>query len=582
MRSIRFALVVAVIYGIIGAHGTVHASADMTALLDGYLKRWEQYGLSAAVLVARDEEIVLSSGYGLSNRETGAVISAETIFDIGSLSKQFTATAVLKLVEEGRLELHEPIQAVFPDIPKDKAAITAHHLLTHTSGVDDFGDTLTPLNRREFLQQWAAQPASSPPGEEYSYSNSGYTLLAGIVEEVSGEAFDQFVRRRLFEPAGLSATAFVWESEFPWSTTRVALGYGGFADSCGGEQPIVSIDSFLLRGSGGVLSSVAELYRWNRALDSGLVLKPELRALLFEPHTIAEADFLSYGYGWRMQQTPRATRLVWHTGLEGAFNSAYRRYEDEGLVVLFLSNQSIDGVPMRNLLLRPGREGMLGKLLFGGQVTIPPPVSPGNIPRDELVGEWRGPQGSLWRVALVDGALRLRAENQSSVDLLFTPDEAATEQNIIAGAQARELAEAIASGNESLLDKLNPTVDPLGYSGRGTEQIAYDWQQAARELGSFVSVQEVATSWTRSGAAHRTVTQLRIVFEHGALDEKFLVWSDDETYMIACRPDGFELALGAISNDSFVAFDAVSGRSWSVTLSSKPNRVLDILEVAPK
>ena len=190
-----------------------------------FLRLVRKNHFSGAVLVARNGEILLKRGYDLLNDsgDSGS-IGPDTVFDIGSISKQFTAAAILHLEQDGLLNVDDPISKYFDDVPPDKARITIHQLLIHSAGFtnDHFEDDLTPMTREEAQQAIFALPLGYQPGSNYTYSNTGYTLLAIIIEKVSGIPYTNYLHRSFFEPLGMSRTGFYNDK---WSLSSVANTY---------------------------------------------------------------------------------------------------------------------------------------------------------------------------------------------------------------------------------------------------------------------------------------------------------------------------------------------------------------------
>ncbi len=549
--------------------------AALATRVDDYLRRWEAFGFSGAVLVGRTEGVLLRAGYGHADRGRGQEVTPETVFDIGSVSKQFTAAAILRLVELGRLRVEDTLGAVLTDVPEDKDKISIHHLLTHTSGVGDFGKEADLESRDELLTKWLAHPLFAEPGSTYDYSNLGYSVLAGIVEIVSGMPFERFLHEELFEPAGMESTGFSWEGPGRWTDRSVALGYGGFTNPCGGEDSRHRPDGWRLRGAGNVLSTLDDLWRWDQALFDGRVLSPRSLSRLTQAHTVAEASFLSYGYGWRLQETPRQTRVVWHSGLDGAFSSMYRRYVDEDLVVLFLSNYSIDGTPVRDILIRPAREGALGNLLFGGTLDLPPRPSAPAMDGERL-GSWQGPDRSRFRLEQGTSGPRLRAESQSALDVIYPPaDEEALERAARASKRAQEAARALLDGDLEGAARVAGPIDPFGYSRRDLAAVLQSWREREAKLGALQRVEAIASGWVRRGPRDRLVTHIRLHYEHKVFDEHFLWYADDEVYSIPCAPEATSLPLRALDDQRLLGFDPVSRGIWTISLD-ETSRTLNL------
>ncbi|HEX8394096.1 MAG TPA: serine hydrolase domain-containing protein [Longimicrobium sp.] len=320
-----------------GDPGAVVRGAD-GARLDRMLSSLLPSVYSGTVLVARGGEIVLHRGYGTADSRSGAAASTQTVYPIASLSKQFTAAAILALAEEGKLALTDSLGRFFPGAPADRRGITLHQLLTHTAGLGrDAVRSDVTISRDSFVVAALRAPLASAPGTKHAYSNAGYMLLGAVVETASGTTLDRYLEQRLFRPAGMRNTGFPTAD---WSGRTVAAGEGD--DTYRGsplDEPAAR-NGWYRRGAGGLLSTVDDLYRWSRALDEGRVLSPASVALLFTPHVAEEEGSRSfYGYGWVVQQTSRGTPIQWHNGGWATYYAELRRYPAEGVTLIVTSNR---------------------------------------------------------------------------------------------------------------------------------------------------------------------------------------------------------------------------------------------------
>lgn len=298
------------------------------------------YGFAGALLVAKDGEVILHKGYGFADRERRLPVTTQTVFDIGSITKPFTAAAILSLEEDGRLRVSDAISRYFQSVPSDKAGITIHHLLTHTAGLQDvFGGDYDRMSRDSLIGLALGSKLLWEPGTRYRYSNAGYSLLAAIVENVSSQPYERFLRERLFQPAGLAHTGY---RLVDWSHKRLAVGYRG-AERWGTPLEFAwATDGpfWNLRGNGGLLSTVSDLYRWHLALETDRVLSDSSRRKAFNRWAPESDDSMSfYGYGWAVTATTRGTTLIWHNGGNGYFFANFRRYVDERIVIIFTTNE---------------------------------------------------------------------------------------------------------------------------------------------------------------------------------------------------------------------------------------------------
>lgn len=300
--------------------------------LDAFLTGLSKGGYSGTALVARRGEVLLHKGYGLADRERAIPNTPETLFNVASVGKLFTAAAVLQLETKGKLSTDDLVSKYLGPFPAEKGAVTIHHLLTHTGGLVRDGARLDYGSRKAFVQSVKDTPAESRPGEKYRYSNAGYTLLAAVVEEVSGLPFEVYLQKNLFEPAGLASTGFAWDSRFDKSA--VAVGYAGKKLEelkAAPPQP----DVWGARGPGNLVTTVGDLYKWIQALRSDKVLSPGAAKKMLTAYVGDEA------YGWHVTRTSRRTALARKGGGRPDFESEVRWYVDEDVVVLLTFNNHL-------------------------------------------------------------------------------------------------------------------------------------------------------------------------------------------------------------------------------------------------
>ena len=351
---------------------------DVGARVDRYLTRLVPYGFSGAVLVAKNGEVVLEKGYGFANRALGQPYAASMVSCIGSVTKQFTAAAILRLQMDGKLSVSDPISKYLPGVPDDKAGITIHHLLTHTAGFsgDLGGADIEPIGRDALVAKVLAAPLASKPGERFEYSNEGYSLAGAIVERVSETGYEAYLRDRLFLPAGMKDTGY----QLPgWSAEQLPLGYRQDGRPWGRVYKnhwLADGPGWYLRANGGLHSTVADLYRWHLALQAGRVLSPEA-VQAFQSGYVESGPGERYAYGWGVETTRRGTRVVSHNGGNGFLFTDFRRYLDEGVVIVAMTNQPV--IPATDLAPR-----QLEALVFGdADVVMPPEGVPVPLERRE-------------------------------------------------------------------------------------------------------------------------------------------------------------------------------------------------------
>ncbi|MGL5857479.1 MAG: serine hydrolase domain-containing protein [Angustibacter sp.] len=298
-------------------------------------------GANGSLVAARDGRLVHCAGFGVADHEDRVPATCDTAYDIGSITKQFTAAAILKLEMTGDLNVGDLISDYLGPVPADKRAITVHQLLTHTAGlVEALGDDYQPLSRQDMIARAFGSRLASPPGAEYHYSNLGYSLLAAIVEEASGVGYEEFLAEHLFAPAGMTSTGYLLPD---WPPAQVAVEYDahGIPQGRPFEHPWATDGPYWnLRGNGGLLSTPRDMFRWHLALEGDQILDRQAKDRLFTPHVREEPDGeTSYGYGWTIQESPYGTIAV-HDGGNTWSYGVLVRLLDHDLLVFYLTNQN--------------------------------------------------------------------------------------------------------------------------------------------------------------------------------------------------------------------------------------------------
>jgi len=289
-------------------------------------------GFWGAVLVAKNGGILLAKGYGFAdyaNRPNGP----DTLFEIASTSKPFTAAGILNLEMEGKLKLDDSLPKFFKDVPKEKKKITLHHLLTHSSGIDQGAGLpyASPATREQFVRHVLAAPMKSEPGERFAYFNSGYALLAAVIEIASGKSFETYMKEKVFKPAGMKDTGFVRDPDLDASRASGRLSEGELDGTC-----LEWHWSWGYRGMGGVVTTVGDLLAWDRALRGDGVLDAGAKKKSYQPYKG------SYALGWMVETTGRGTVKVQHAGGVAGFVCNFVRHLEDDAVIAVLSNGKSD------------------------------------------------------------------------------------------------------------------------------------------------------------------------------------------------------------------------------------------------
>jgi CubicO group peptidase (beta-lactamase class C family) len=306
----------------------------------------------AAALVARNGEVVLRKGYGMANLELGVPMAPDMVFEVGSVTKQFTAAAILMLQEQGKLRVEDEITRYLPDYPTHGEKITIEHLLTHTSGIPSYTNLpewrprwREDMKVEEVIALFKDKPLEFKPGERWEYSNSAYILLGAIIEKASGKSYEQFVEEDIFQKLGMTHSRYGHSEEVtPRRATGYSRGENGFrhANYLSMTQPYAA---------GSLMSTVDDLAIWDRALAGETLLKKASRERMFTSARLLSGRPTRYGYGLAVYELA-GRRVQDHGGGIFGYTSFALRVPEEGLLVAILSNSdslatSPDGLALR-------------------------------------------------------------------------------------------------------------------------------------------------------------------------------------------------------------------------------------------
>jgi CubicO group peptidase (beta-lactamase class C family) len=293
----------------------------------------------AAIVVVDHGRVAFMRGYGLADLETKTRVTERTSFRLASLTKPFTAMAIMQLVGDGRLRLDDRVRDILPDVPAYGRQIRIRHLLSHTSGLRAYQDFVPESSTRHVKDRDVlallrrTDALMFPPGSAFRYGDSGYALLALVVEEVSGQSFGRFLNDRIFAPAGMSST-LVWEPGGRAVPER-ALGY---APTRSGFGLADHSNTSTVLGDGGVYSSVRDLVAWDRALDAHALVAAPLQQLAWTPAELNDGTKTRYGFGWFIDRDPGGS-VVFHRGETSGFSNFIVKYPERRLTVIVLTNR---------------------------------------------------------------------------------------------------------------------------------------------------------------------------------------------------------------------------------------------------
>ena len=413
-KKIKLIFMLAVISLLINLRPFAQNQFDGTVqAIDSYFSRLEDFGLSGSLLIGNKDEVLLKKDYGIK----ASVKGIDPAYLVGSITKQFTATAILSLEQKGLLNTSDEISKYLTNIPADKSAITIHQLLTHTSGLkDDYWDQHTDLTEEDYIEKMLTEKLVSEPGTKFSYANFGYHLLAKIIENIANKNYERFLKEELFKPHNLNHTGFNlvnWKENqvveyTDWTTEKSKKLIKNPLDRPAYLQP---------EGSGGILSTTEDLYKWHQLIfHSEKVLSAASKKKLW---TVEKEN---YGYGWEIYETSRGTKLIEH----GAYDSwvgvvaGFYNFVEEDLVVIFLGNTH-----MSQILRKDDLMNNIESLVFGGSVQAPP-MSNFQYNRtdfDKCIGEYEynGKSLSITKGKLKN-QIRLRTTDEGTIKQLLFPN----------------------------------------------------------------------------------------------------------------------------------------------------------------
>lgn len=307
---------------------------DVDSYVQAQMQKRHIPGLSLAVV--RDGKVIKAQGYGLANVELNVPATVTSVYEIGSVTKQFTATAVMMLVEEGKLKLDDPLSKHLTGLPEAWREVTVRHLLTHTSGIKNYTglpgfEVSKNLTGEQFIKAISDYPLDFAPSEKWSYSNTGYNLLGHIIERISGQSYWKFIEERFTKSLGMIATrdrnakAIIpgRATGYEWRQNRLEHRDSDLTD---------------IFSAGALVSNVLDLVKWNAALDAKTLLRPSSFDQLWTSTKLRDGKSHPYGFGWHLRTTVNGHRLISHNGQTAGFAANISRYVDDKLAVIVLTN----------------------------------------------------------------------------------------------------------------------------------------------------------------------------------------------------------------------------------------------------
>jgi len=558
----------------------VTVASPLGQQLDDYLTRLSGFGYSGATLVAKDGKVILKKGYGFANDSTQTAITPSTVFDIGSLAKVFTATAIFKLQEQKRLSMADAISKYLDGIPADKQAITIGQLLSHTSGLDsDFpyehmiGEDYEEVSRDDAVRRILAMPLISQPGTQQSYSNPGYVLLAAIIEHASDRSYRDFLRAEVFKPAGMPSTGF-WGSDVSQvPEERLARSYDEDGETANLRNR--SATTWFDMGGGEMVSTVEDLYAWFLALQQGRIVSQASLQQMWTP------DSGGLALGWMVDTTWTGAHRIHHGGDYIGFGAELALFPDDKLVLVNLANRRNEILGTRYAadrvipLIVAGRPPQMWK---GEAFDVPPEWSP--VLSKTLLGvagTYALPTGGKLNVTAVgEDALSIAAQGQDAVNLLAPAvSEGEFEERRTQSEASIAVMQGLArSDTTALAAHIHPGGPVAGY-----RQFIRRYVFDPDSLGNLRDIEAIGT--VRSALPrHSSNTMIRVRFDHGTKTWRF-GWLDGKIQNSGVGWD--DLASTPLrsskNSDALVGWNIIWGRSIRIT-PREANGQIKALEIS--
>jgi len=507
----------------------VVVESGVGARVDRYLSAMEALGFSGAIVVEHGGRVVLRKGYGLADRETRRPYTPSTVQSHGSITKQMTAAAILLLESRGELSVGDSIGAYFADAPEDRRGVTIHQLLTHSSGMARaVGPDDEPTGADAYVERAMEAPLQFEPGTGYGYSNTGYSLLGRIVELVSGQGYEAFLREELLLPAGLSETGYVLPG---WDRDRLAVGYrdGERWGIVHGRAWLQDGPNWHLRANGGLHTTVDDMHRWLRTVRGDGVLSPEAAKRWTTGHVAERGRDSEYAYGWVARESEWGP-MISHGGSNRIFSADFVWLPERDLFFYVQGNTSMSFTPMLSALEQRDR---LLAAAFDDEFLMPPRVDPdpdaGPEEARERAGTYRLEGGSL-ELTADDTRLVARLSGQAVLNAMLGPDEDQRRRLAELNRRAREAMNRLEAGREdALADIVGRDDDPVERTRPFLDRIA----QISSQFGDLRSLRLIGSFENSPGSrfadAGPWTTFVHADFEHWNQYWN-LVWNRDGTY----------------------------------------------------
>lgn len=336
--AILLSLMMAFITNVIAAQSLT--PKQLTSEYDKILSEQFKPGeTGCAALVAKNGQVIYRKAFGMADLELNVPMQPEMVFRIGSITKQFTAIAILQLMEQGKLSLQDEITKFIPDYPMNGHSITIEHLLTHTSGIKSYTDVpefqkymRTDMKPEEVIDLIKSNPMEFAPGTKWKYNNSGFFLLGYIIEKVSGQTYQEYLQENFFTPLGMTSSCYGDDSKI------IKLRASGYQPGSEGPVNADYMSMYLPYAAGSVMSTVDDLYKWHRAVHSYMLVEKETLEMAHTPYRLSDGKSTGYGYGWFLSHLQGSPTIEHGGGINGYLTNSVYLPDEDVFVALFSNN----------------------------------------------------------------------------------------------------------------------------------------------------------------------------------------------------------------------------------------------------
>jgi CubicO group peptidase (beta-lactamase class C family) len=490
--------------------------------IDRYLSGMEALGFSGAIIVSEGGEVVLRKGYGYANRETRQPYTPVTVQSNGSITKQMTAAAILLLESRNQLSVDDSITKYFDSVPQDKHSITIHQLLTHSSGLTGgVGGDDEPTEKQPYLDRLLAEPLQFDPGTGFGYSNAGYSLLGMIVEQVSGENYETFLRNELLLPSGMTNTGYILPE---WNRENMAVGYrdGETWGEVYERGWLEDGPNWHLRANGGLHTTVDDMYRWLRTLRGRGILNEDVVRRWTTGYVTENNGQSCYGYGWVVYDHDRWGKVITHSGSNRIFEADFVWLPEKDLFFYIHGNSSV--LPSASL------SGNILAAAFDSGFVMPPLVEMDVAANPETARERAGTyhlNGGHLELTADDTRLVATLTGQAVFDVMFSHSDEQRKRFAELNARARIAMNKLQAGRDDALSGL------LHKDGDAAAATA-PFLRRINQIGNLDSLHVIGTFANVPGSRfHEAGPWTTFVYAEFENWNQYwnLIWDEDETYM---------------------------------------------------